>query len=217
MILTMPGLLSDERVAAAVRGERAALDAVATAVADQARCMVAARLSPTPGHFDAVDDLAQQSLLAMCEGIRRLEAATAEGLKAYLSGIVSRKVADFLRLAARSRVRRGGGGRVREMNWASSDAFTSVLEASGATPSSIAGRAEHADRMLAALGQLKPEHREAVTLAFFDQLPTGRIADLMGISRPAASMLVLRAVRALGREVAVADASAENHAPHHPA
>jgi DNA-directed RNA polymerase specialized sigma24 family protein len=38
-------------------------------------------------------------------------------------------------------------------------------------------------------------------MAFFDQLPAAVIAREMGISRPAASMLLIRAVKALRRSV----------------
>lgn len=54
------------------------------------------------------------------------------------------------------------------------------------------------------LGNLKPEHREAITLAFFDQMTTREIAERMGMSRPAASMLLLRAVTALRHRMIVA-------------
>ncbi len=51
------------------------------------------------------------------------------------------------------------------------------------------------------LGGLKAEYREAITLAFFDQMTTRDIAQRMELSRPAASMLLLRAVKALRRSM----------------
>lgn len=212
MLVGMHPALTDDLVLAASRGDRSALDAVSMAVHDQIHVMVAARLSPTPSQLDAVDDLAQQCAMGLCEGIGRLQTPNVGGLKAYLSGIVTRRVADYLRSLARDRER----GPVRTLNgrhtWATSQAFSSVLAASGATPSSLMGRAEQSQRLLEALRQLKDEYRQVITLAFFDQLPTSVAADLMGISRPAASMLLLRAVRALGRALASDTARSEDHA-----
>ena len=51
------------------------------------------------------------------------------------------------------------------------------------------------------LGGLKSEYREAITLAFFDQMTTHDIGERMELSRPAASMLLLRAVNALRRSM----------------
>ncbi|MFU8829833.1 MAG: sigma-70 family RNA polymerase sigma factor, partial [Phycisphaerales bacterium] len=60
-----------------------------------------------------------------------------------------------------------------------------------------ADQAEQIESMLRHLGKLKEEYRRVLTYAFFDQLKTAEIAESMGISRPAASMMLLRAVRAL--------------------
>ena len=51
------------------------------------------------------------------------------------------------------------------------------------------------------LGGLKSAYREAITLAFFDQMTTRDIAERMELSRPAASMLLLRAGNALRRSM----------------
>jgi RNA polymerase sigma factor (sigma-70 family) len=55
--------------------------------------------------------------------------------------------------------------------------------------------------MMSKIGRLKEEHRQVLTLAFFDQMPTGQIAELLGISRRAASMRLMRAIRALRRDI----------------
>ena len=54
---------------------------------------------------------------------------------------------------------------------------------------------------MTALGQLKAEHREVITLVFFDELNVADAARQMGVSRAAAAMLLLRAVRGLRRQM----------------
>jgi RNA polymerase sigma factor (sigma-70 family) len=75
------------------------------------------------------------------------------------------------------------------------------LSVSGTSPHSAVERAELAAQLIAELGRLKPQHREVITLAFFDQLPVSEIAAQMGVSRPAASMLLIRAVQTLRRHM----------------
>jgi RNA polymerase sigma factor (sigma-70 family) len=208
--------LSDEVVRAAAEGSQPHLDQIAQAVAAQVRIMAAARLSPDPNRYDAIDDVAQASLYALVTGIHRLETRTVAGLRAFLSSIVSRKVVDHLREVAR-RTRAPGSPR------ASLDSTVSALpeagplweflSADGSSPASAAARAESVEKLLAELGRLKPEYREIVTLAFFDQLPTAEIAQRLGISRPAASMLLIRALRTLRRNLTGSSRITDDHAP----
>ena len=51
------------------------------------------------------------------------------------------------------------------------------------------------------LAHLREEYRGAITMAFFDQLSTAQIAEQMGTTRQAASMLLLRAVKALRKRL----------------
>lgn len=194
--------LTDEVVAAAVRGSQPETARVVGAVAQHARLMVAARLSATPSQMHAVDDVAQVALGGLSTSLTRLENATVNGLKAYFSRIVAHKVADYLRqpsLAA------PGPHPVSLDSTASGFSqpgpLWQLLSASGTSPASAAERVEQVTRLMTELGKLKPEHREAITLAFFDQLPTAVIAERLSISRPAASMLLVRAIKILRRNM----------------
>lgn len=202
-------LLSDDIVAAATDGDRGALERLSEAVAPRVRAMVVARLCAHPGQYHAVEDITQGVLLAMTAGIARLQRRTVAGLKAFLSGIVGNKVADFLRTGRRTgRPLDPGTARTAVettlFGLPSSEGrggFWEFLSASGTSPLSAVDRANMVERMMTELGALKDEYREAITLAFFDQLPTADIAQLMGISRPAASMLLIRAVKTLRRNM----------------
>lgn len=194
--------LTDDVVAAAAGGSSGEVARVVAALAPQARLMVAARLSPTPTQFHAVEDLTQTALTGLTTALSRLENRTVRGLKTYFSVIVARRVADFLRSAPAGHA----GARPVSLDstvsgLSSSGPLWQLVSASGTSPLSAADRADQVDRLMSELGKLKPEHREVITLAFFDQLPTSDIAAQIGISRPAASMLLIRAIKTLRRNL----------------
>ena len=201
--------LYDETVCEAVGGSTPAIELVLRALEPQVRVMVAARLLPSPGQMDTVDDLVQQVLEAVSDGIARLERKTPAGLKAYVSTIAGRKVANYLR----SLPRHGLGGPMRSLDstvYVASHAgpLWQFLSASLTPPSLAAHRDEQINRLMRELPRLKDSHRQAIILAFFDQIPTGEIAKQMNISREAAAGLIKRALCKLRRRMAEPPASA---------
>ena len=93
--------LTHEVVRAATEGSREGVDETCAALHPQVRLMVAARLSPTPSQLDGVDAITQEVLVALATRISHLEQCTVNGLKGFLSGIVTRKVATFDQLTTR--------------------------------------------------------------------------------------------------------------------
>jgi RNA polymerase sigma factor (sigma-70 family) len=198
--------LTDEVVRTAAGGAQTAIHRILEAMEPQVRLMVAARLSPTRAQYDAVEDIAQQSMLALMEGMPRLEQRTVGGLKAFASVIVRHKVSDLLKGRGQG-PEAGPGARSLDSTAASfstAGPLWQLLTAGLASPRTMAEQAEQLDRLMDELGRLKPEHREVITLAFFDQLGMTEIAAQMHTSRPAASMLLIRAVRALRRAMRIA-------------
>jgi RNA polymerase sigma factor (sigma-70 family) len=196
--------LTDHVVRAATGGSQEDFARVSEAVLPQVRLMVWARLVPTAVQVPAVDDITQEVMLALTEGISRLEHQTVSGLKAFLSGIVAHKVSDRLKASGAGR----SGQRAQSLD-STVSAFSEAgplwqfLSVGGTSPSSAAGRTELVARFFSELGNLKPEYREVITLALIDELPTRNIAQKMGISRNAAAMLLKRAGQALQRSMSV--------------
>ena len=194
--------LTDEHVRRAASGSPDDAERLMQMVTPQVSRMVAARLSPRPNQWHAAEEIVQESLIALSQGLGRLQRQDTTGLRAFLSRIVENKVADRLRRQQRKPGAITGGhaslqdavGRLTQTG-----RFEHVLQASGVSPRTAAAEAEEVELMLTALGRLKDEHRRVITLAFFDQLKTAEIAEQMQISRPAASMLLIRAVEALRR------------------
>ena len=214
----MTGLvaLTDELICAAAAGEVRARDGLTAALVLQVRMMVAARLSAQNGQMEDVEDISQAVLVGLVGSLAGLTHRTVGGLKAFLSTIVSRRVADHLR--ARSSERAGPRASLDSTvaQLSSAGPLWQFLSLSGTSPLSAADRAEQCSRVLAELGNLKVEHREVITYAFFDQLATAEIAERMEISRPAASMLLIRALNNLRRRLgAVAGPSEERSEDEH--
>lgn len=169
----------------------------------QVRLMIAARLSPNPSQLDAVDDLTQDTLMDLTRGIYRLENRTLGGLKGFVSVIASRKVFGYLRAA------KAGLGQlpIRSLDstvqsLSQAGPLWQFLSGSGPSPSFLAMRGEHVASLMTGLGGLKPEHREVIALAVFDQLGATEVAERMGISPKAASQLLIRATRKLRKNMA---------------
>jgi RNA polymerase sigma factor (sigma-70 family) len=196
--------LTDEAVGAAAEGSRSALAQISEAMLPQVHLMVLARLAPSAVELPTVEDIAQDVMLALTDGINRLEQRTVGGVKAFVSGIVAHKVSDLLKQRGMGR----SGHRAQSLDSTVaelSDAgpLWQFLSVGDTSPSSAAGRSELVARFFAELGNLKPEYREVITLALIDELPTRDIAEKMGISRNAAAMLLKRAGQALQRNMSV--------------
>jgi len=194
--------LTDGFVAAACAGDVADRNRLMSLIGPRVRAMILVRLAPTASQLESVEDLTQQALLALIEGLAQLRTRTVEALRSYVSIIAERQVANFLRNQANGPGHRRPANVDRLLTDASaSGVFTSLLASSGLNPRSAAARAELTRRLVAELGVLKPEHREVIVLSFFDQLHIAEVAERLGINRPAASMLLMRAIKALRRRM----------------
>jgi RNA polymerase sigma factor (sigma-70 family) len=190
--------LTDEDVVAAVGGSRDHIERIAETVRPRLHLMVTARLSPTRAQHHDVEDLIQMCSMAVTSGLPQLANRTVGGLKAYTSVIVSRKVADYI-AARRDGPRRQAPASLDStmLQGTSAGPVWQLLSASGTMPPSAAGRADELAAVLNELAALSPQEREIINLAFFDELTTEQMGSVLGISRGAASMRLLRAVRAL--------------------
>ncbi len=202
------GQLTDEQVAAAVRGAEDALPWVLEAIAPRVRAMVTARLNPTSTDFHATDELVQLSMVALSSGIPRLKNKTVVGLRSFASGIVVRKVADYLG-------RRGEGDLTgpRHASLDSTSAYARAwqyLSASGTLPGRTIEQNDQLALVLTEISRLRQDDRELIAMAFFDQIPTNEIADHLGLSRRAASMRLMRAVRRLRHRLLNSDQAKEH-------
>ncbi len=195
--------LTDDTVRAASEGSKLDAERVARALEPQVRLMVMARLSPTHNQWHAVDDLTQAVMLGWTTGRERLQQRTVGGLRAFVSTIVDRRVSDHFRGRAgtnlKQRAMKSLDSTVGDLTHAAP--LWQCLSVSGTSPLSAANRADQLRHVLAELGTMTQRYREIITFAFFDQLATAEIASRLDMTRPAVSMLLIRAVKALRRSV----------------
>lgn len=205
--------ITDDLAVAAAEGAPGAVAQLLEALRPQVRRMVMVRLRPTAAQSRALDDLADQALLALAAGLGRLERCTVAGVKAFLSGIVTHKVADFITADGKAK---HGEPAIRSLDSAvtgssGGELLCDFLSASATSPLSAVDRAEQISRLMSGFARLKDTHQQVITLAFFDQLPVAEIGQQMGLTPAAASMLLIRAVRTLRQNMARPDSPSENH------
>lgn len=202
------GELEDDLVAAAVGGSKAALEQLLPALTPRIRAMVVTRLSAAPGCYHTTQELTQNALIALTDGISRLERPTVAGLNAFLSGIVTHKVRDALRRPDLA----GGGPASLDSQAAAGSSIGPLwrtIAGEDPTPSGEAVAGELQERLLEHLGRMHPRHREVIILSLIDRLDTDAIAKRMELTRRGAAMLLLRAVESLKARVTGADAPPE--------
>lgn len=93
----------------------------------------------------------------------------------------------------------------REVRWtrwggpeASSIAMAEALLDQGPSPSQVVMRRERCSRLWEALEQLKPMDREVVAMRHFEGLRNQEVAEILELSKPAASLRYVRAMQRLG-------------------
>lgn len=203
--------LTDETVAEAIDGASRAIERVATAVNDQMRLMVYARLNPTAAQLGHVEELTQQSIESFLAGLSTVTVRSVAGIRSFASTIVARRVADHIRNPAGI-----GRGKPSPRSLDSTVAGYTVagplwqfLSAGVTGPLSAAAREDQFQQTMIELSRMRDEYRAVITMAFFDQLTTGQIAERMGVTRQAAAMSLLRAVRALRERLSVTESNQE--------
>ncbi len=195
--------LTNELVAAAAAGDAIAIDRLIRWTIPAIRDLALVRLAARPGRFHTVEEIVQETAQAIANGVGRLSEPTVIRYKAYVRGIVDHKVADHLRRAAHALPfvddLRAAGDTLSGL-----ESRTGLLEMFGAStagPGTKVARNEQVAAVVLAVARLAPDHNEAIELAFFCGLTTAEMGEQLGIGRNAAAMRLLRAIRALKREM----------------
>jgi RNA polymerase sigma factor (sigma-70 family) len=143
-----------------------------------------------------VEDLIQEVQVALVPALPRFQGGGALAFRAYLSGIVRHKVFDFLRKDGRLKDAFPPLVSIPPSTASGVDIFAS-LQDTITSPASRVARAELFELVVELVGFLPERQREAVIMAFIDGLESKEIGKALEIERPAAAMLVLRAVQNL--------------------
>ena len=188
-------------IARACSGRQDALSELLTTLRPRVQVMILARLSQHSDRQNATDEIAQEVLLGVSETLSQLRDQSVKGFRAWLSVMVSHKVSDFFR---KHRQRSFGNIKPQGLTEPMSSHLGTIwqgISKRDPTPSSRAATAEASGVMMEELGHLREDYRQAITLAFFDQLNSTEVGEIMGMKRTAAAMLIMRAVEQLRRRL----------------
>lgn len=196
MVATPPPDQPDEAlVAAARRGDRAAMEALLLHWLPGLREFVRTRMSPLLRTRETSEDLVQSSCRELLAAMGDVEYRGAEAFRGWLFTAVLNKVRKRERDL---RAERRDPRRERAIDGAPSAALP--IGGPG-TPSQAAIARENAERLRAAIAGLPDEYREVLSLARLSQLPRAEIARRLGRSEASVRSLLTRALQALSERL----------------
>ena len=167
---------------------------------DSMRRMISLRLDPAIAARVDASDVVQEVLL---EASRRLDAYLREPsmpFRLWLRHVAKDRIIDAYR--RHRHAERRGVDRERPLTPAGSSSsmdLAAQLCDAELTPASAAMQQELERRLHDAIARLDEDDREMILLRHFEQLSNQEVAQLHGLSEPAASMQHLRALRKLRR------------------
>jgi RNA polymerase sigma-70 factor (ECF subfamily) len=189
----------DALLAAAVAGERTALERLLLLHCERLSRRIAAALPTTARQGGSVDDLLQQTLVQAIRDIGGLTSRSPGGFTAWLQTIADHRVQDFLRAAGRNRRRGVMQAAVPAPGSSAQSMLTQVeqLLDHGSTPSGNAARNEAVRAVRVGLAGLPSAQREAIQLHHLDGRSLDETAAKMDRSRDAVRGLLQRARQSL--------------------
>jgi RNA polymerase sigma-70 factor (ECF subfamily) len=170
-------------VQAAKGGDRASLEKLFARYLPRVRQIVALRLGQRLSQFIEHEDVAQEVLLKVFQGLERFEERSESSFRHWLSRCVECEIVDQSRRAA---ARKRGGGQVRRFADCGQESFlSSILADSGPSPSAALRAAEVELQLEQAILKLPKHHREVVILRYLCEMPYDELAKQLGLAQEA--------------------------------
>jgi len=179
---------TEELVRRAQAGDGVALDELFSRAARLAR----ARAVHLLGDRDAADDVAQEALVAACEGLRAVRRP--EGFLGWLRQIVDRTAARHLAASV---------GPARHLP------LHPDVPSLDPTPAEVVERREAVDVARRALSSLPPRSRLVVEMFYFDGLTCAEVAEFLDVSTDSVKATLHRSRERLRRSVTAVTTSPE--------
>jgi RNA polymerase sigma-70 factor (ECF subfamily) len=184
----------------AQRGDRQAFDDLVSEYRRSVEAFISHAAGPALRRRLDVDDLLQETLIRAFRSLPDFEDGGEDGFKSWLFTVARHAIQDMAR--ALGRQKRDVGREVSLAGGSGEESGTSAgrdpgLASPDPSPSKGPERQERFERLKEALSTLSPEHRQVIHLARLDGLRIEDVAERMGRSKEATSMLLLRAMRKL--------------------
>ena len=165
-------------------GDREAFERLVEGYRGRIASLLHARLGEVLRSRLDVDDLLQEVLLRAFSSLIRFQWSGDDSFFRWLTGIVRNVVHEAARREKRELILPLEGR----------------LEAPNLTGSHALAREDRFERLKAAIGRLKPEHRDVILLARIQRLPIREVAERLGRTPDAAVQLLRRALKSLKGE-----------------
>jgi RNA polymerase sigma-70 factor (ECF subfamily) len=180
-------------VAAAVDGNRVALERLLLANYDDLSRQIAAKLPARLQATQAVEDILQQTFLQAFRDVQRFEPRSDASFGDWLSRIAENRLLDSIKMHDRQK-RGGNWGRVGEGSPDDSRLAPLLdwIAGAEAPPSSIVARAEALQALTVAIASLEQDQREAIRLRLLENMSLEETAAALGRSPDAVRGLIHR-------------------------
>lgn len=178
----------------AQQGNRDAVDRLLDRHRDSLNRMVRCRLNQGVARRVDASDVVQDALVTASRRLTEYLQSPSMPFHAWLRQLARDRLADVYRreLAAKRDVAREFS--VAQAERSSLNPLAQVRD-DELTPAAMLLRKEFAERFQDAVNQLDEEAQEIILMRHREQLTNSQVAELLGISEPAASMRYLRALR----------------------
>lgn len=148
------------------------------------------KLSSEMRRHEDIDEIIQEVFLAAFQDLKQFEYRSPGSFIRWLSRIADHVITDAARF--RNRQKRHAVEMVRFRSESSPEGFEPVDRH---TPSRVLAEKEGLDRLLRRLDALPEQYRQVIIWAKMEGLSTQEMAELLGKSRDATSLLLHRAVQ----------------------
>jgi RNA polymerase sigma-70 factor (ECF subfamily) len=172
------------------QGDREAFTPLFEKYRPRVAVLVRYKMSPQLRSQVEVDDLLQETFLRAYREIEHFEYRGAGSFMHWLARIAEHVIIDTARFQNRNRRRADEQVPLRsESNPGGAEPVDSK------TPSRLLARNERLEQLFRTLDELPEQYRDVILLAKIQELTTQEIAEKLGKSRPAAALLLHRALK----------------------
>jgi RNA polymerase sigma-70 factor (subfamily 1) len=187
-------------VEAAQAGDRTSLEKLFERYLPRVRRIVAMRTGRRLRQSEDVEDIVQETLLEVLQGIDRFESRSEGSFRNWLARCVEHRIIDAARRQASKK--RGGGAERRFGDFASDDLHASIFAGREPAPSAILRGRELGERLEEAILALPEHHREIIILRALCDMSYAEIARTMGFAEETnARMAFSRALEKLRKAI----------------
>jgi len=170
-------------VEAAKAGDARALDDLFARYLPRTRRIVACRMGWKLSQVEDHEDLVQETLLRVFQGLERFEARSEGSFRHWVAQLVECAIRDAAR---RSKRAKRGGGRVKRWGDLGEETLSaSIFAAKTPSPSAIASAGETEERLEECLRKLPERYRELIVMRSFCGMSYEEIAERLGVDRVA--------------------------------